>query len=193
EYRAARGHCNPAAAVRELFRVTGRGVVFFDDMDLALRDRSASDQPEDQAVFLGALDGLTVNEGVVYVFTSNLAVERIDPAFRRPGRIDLVLPFPKPDATLRRELVGRWHPDVRAGLDADAVVADTAGSSFAEIEELKNLLVLRFTDGGGWDWAWAKRQFAENREDLTNHRVGFGFAAAAVAAVTANGNGNGRH
>lgn len=178
DYRAARSGCNPAAAVKELFSVTSRGVVFFDDMDLALRNRDAADQPEDQAVFLGAMDGIDVHEGVVYIFTTNLPIDRIDPAFKRPGRIDLVLPFPKPDATLRRILIDRWHADVRTGLgDLERIVADTDDFSFAEIEELKNLLVLRFLEVGDWDWAWARHQFATFRQDLATTRnkpIGFG-------------------
>lgn len=178
DYRAARTGCNPAAAVKELFSVTSRGVVFFDDMDLALRNRDAAEQPEDQAVFLGAMDGIDVHEGVVYIFTTNLPIERIDPAFKRPGRIDLVLPFPKPNAVLRRVLIDRWHADVRAGIaDLDMIVSDTEDYSFAEIEELKNLLVLRFLDVGAWDWNWARQQFATFRQDLAttrNKAIGFG-------------------
>src|SRR5207248_2657309 len=59
---------------------------FFDDMDIALRDRETVQETEDQAVFLSALDGLKVHEGVVFVFTTNCALELIDPAFKRPGR-----------------------------------------------------------------------------------------------------------
>ena len=63
-------------------------------MDVALRDRDTVKETDDQAVFLAALDGIEVNEGVVYVFTTNCPLDLIDPAFKRPGRIDLVLHFP---------------------------------------------------------------------------------------------------
>ncbi|NJL95141.1 MAG: hypothetical protein HC915_16185 [Anaerolineae bacterium] len=53
-------------------------------------------------------------------FTSNLDVERVDFALRRPGRIDVVLAFPRPTAALRRRLiVERWHEDIRAAIDLD--------------------------------------------------------------------------
>ena len=45
------------------------------------------------------------------------------------------------------------------------MVDETDGLSFAEVEELKNLLILRFMDGGGWDWDWATDQFRANRRD----------------------------
>jgi hypothetical protein len=174
DYRSARGACNAAEAVRDLFAVETAGVVFFDDLDMALRDRSSSDNPEDQAVFLGALDGIRPTAGAVYVFTTNLPPNRIDPAFLRPGRIDTVLHFPKPDAGLRQELVGRWHADVRANLDVDRVLADTDGFSFAEVDELKNLLILRHLETGGWDWGWAVEQYRQTRDGVPGKpRVGF--------------------
>src|SRR5947209_16789491 len=165
-YAQARRERNSVKAVRELFEVERHGIVFFDDMDLALRDRETVQETDDQAVFLSALDGITVREGVVYVFTTNCSLDLIDRAFKRPGRIDLVLHFRPPDAGLRRELMGRWHPEVRAGLDLDRAVASTEGFSFAEVEELKNLLILRFMDAGAWDWKWALRQLDANRHEL---------------------------
>ncbi|MCU0705030.1 MAG: ATP-binding protein [Fimbriiglobus sp.] len=181
DYQAARRDCNPAKAVKELFQANGRGVVFFDDLDIAIRDRDTVKETDDQAVFLSALDGIDVTEGVVYVFTTNCPVELIDPAFRRPGRIDLTLHFPKPDAALRAELVGRWHADIRAAVGVEQISTDTNGLSFAEIEELKNLLVLRFLDAGGWDWNWAKGQFHDNRDGLADRKADrpFGFVAPA--------------
>src|SRR6516162_5224758 len=50
-YQQARKDCDPAEAVRQLFSVAKRGVIFFDDMDLALRDRGMSRDTDDQAVF----------------------------------------------------------------------------------------------------------------------------------------------
>jgi hypothetical protein len=183
-YREARESCNAKEAVAALFRVERRGVVFFDDMDIALRDRDTVKETDDQAVFLGALDGLTVNEGVVHVFTTNCSLGLIDAAFKRPGRLDLVLHFKAPDAELRRRLMARWHPEILACLSLDEMVATTNDYSFAEVEELKNLLILHFMDEGRWDWHWALRQFAINRSELNarrNRHLGF------VGPVTANG------
>jgi len=105
-------------------------------------------------------------------------MELIDPAFRRPGRIDLTLHFPKPTPDLRRTLIARWNPEIRAALSETRVIADTEGMSFAEIEELKNLLVLRFVDANEWNWEWAREQFQENRSGLASRKadrqVGFG-------------------
>ncbi len=172
-YRAARAH----ESIEALFTVERRGIVFFDDMDLALRDRDKVAETEDQAVFLSAMDGIEINEGVVFVFTTNCALDLIDRAFKRPGRLDLVLHFKSPDAELRRLLIERWHEDIRKNIDLDSAVASTDGYSFAEIEELKNLLVMHFMDAGTWNWGWALKQFDINRHELGSRprrHVGFG-------------------
>ena len=171
-YRQARAH----DTIEDLFSVDRRGIVFFDDMDLALRDRETVHETEDQAVFLSALDGINVHEGVVFVFTTNCSLDLIDRAFKRPGRIDLVLHFKPPDEKLRRQLIARWHEDILKHLDPGSAVESTEGFSFAEIEELKNLLVMRYMDSSEWDWEWALKQFDINRNELTNRpkrHVGF--------------------
>jgi hypothetical protein len=172
-YRSARAH----ESIEDLFSVEKRGIIFFDDMDLALRDREKIAETEDQAVFLSAMDGIQVNEGVVFVFTTNCSLDLIDRAFKRPGRLDLVLHFKPPDAALRRELVQRWHKDILANLDVDKAVESTSGFSFAEVEELKNLLVMNFMDSAEWDWGWALKQFEINRQELSSRpqrQLGFG-------------------
>jgi hypothetical protein len=97
-----------------------------------------------------------------------------------------VLDFKAPDADLRRRLMARWHPEILAALSLEEMVATTDEFSFAEVEELKNLLILHFTDIGKWDWSWALRQFAVNRHDLNarrNRRVGFGRSTVANGFV----------
>ncbi len=163
--------------IKELFTVARRGIIFFDDMDLALRDRETVQETDDQSVFLNSLDGIEVNEGVVFVFTSNCAPELIDRAFKRPGRLDLVIHFRTPDAALRRRLFERWRRDILAQLDLQTMITSTEGYSFAEIEELKNLLILRFMETSSWEWTWAMEQFQVNRRELnaqSRRHIGFG-------------------
>ncbi len=108
-YRSARSN----DGIEDLFSVERRGIIFFDDMDLALRDREKVAETEDQAVFLRAMDGIQVNEGVVFVFTTNCSLDLIDRAFKRPGRLDLVLHFKAPDAVAAPQAdraLARRHP-----------------------------------------------------------------------------------
>jgi cell division protease FtsH len=171
-YRHARGH----DCIEDLFTVERRGIIFFDDMDLALRDRDRVAETEDQAVFLSAMDGIAVKEGVVFVFTTNCSLDLIDRAFKRPGRLDVVLNFRAPDADLRRRLIQRWHSDIVSSLDVESAVTSTEGYSFAEVEELRNLLVMHYMDAQEWDWNWALKQFSINRSELNGRpprHVGF--------------------
>jgi hypothetical protein len=170
-YRVARRDDSVGA----LFGVERRGIIFFDDMDLALRDRETTSETDDQAVFLSALDGIEIHEGAVFVFTTNCSLDLIDRAFKRPGRLDVVLHFKAPDASLRRQLIERWHLDIRDHIDMEMAVASTDGLSFAEIEELKNLLVSHYMDADTWDWGWAVRQFDINRSELSNRVAHIGF------------------
>jgi len=179
-YRQARNSCDAQDEIRALFSLNRRGVVFFDDMDLALRDRETTAETDDQAVFLTSLDGITISEGIVYVFTTNCRLELIDRAFKRPGRIDLVMHFELPDAALRRRLLESWHADIREHLDVDQAVCATDGFSFAELDELKNLLIMHFVDSGRWDWERALECFRLNREELgAARRCRVGFSAPA--------------
>jgi cell division protease FtsH len=186
-YRKARSSPEPEDQVRKLFTVRRCGIIFFDDMDMALRDRNKFGESDDQSIFLGALDGLNVREGVVFVFTTNHGLDQIDPAFKRPGRLDVVLHFHAPCAELRRRLMETWHPDIRAHLDIASAAAATDGYSFAELEELKNLLIMHFMDAGQWDWSWSLRQFRLNRTEEANCQRRLGFAPAATAE---SGNGH---
>jgi cell division protease FtsH len=62
----------------------------------------------------------------------------------------------------------RWHEEILAHLSLDNAVASTDGFSFAEVEELKNLMVMHFLDTGVWNWNWALKQFDTNRSELTS-------------------------
>ncbi len=178
-------------SVRELFELDGPGIILFDDLDEALRDGDGN--PADRSTFLTELDGLHPREGVVYLFTSNARLGDLDPAFRRPGRIDLFIQFQRPDAELRRRFVAeRWHADIVGAIDLDDVARVTEGLSFAEMDEVKKLLVLRFLETGAWDWEAAWAAYREGHgAGKTAQRIGFHSTAARgrngrEAAVTLN-------
>ena len=159
----------------DLFTLSQPGIIVFDDFDLAVRDREQFGATSHHSTFLGELDGLRVREGVVFLFTTNAALSDLDPAFLRPGRIDVVAHFPCPDAELRRRFVlERWQAEIREALDVEQVVEDTAGLSFAEMEGLRTHLVLRYLVSQHWDWADALRAFHEDqRRSKQYRRVGF--------------------
>ena len=155
-YENARSHGSASC----LFQLAEPGIVFFDDLDGALRSRSDIGMNADHSTFLSELDGIELNTGVVYLFTSNAPLNELDPAFRRPGRIDQVICFELPAAELRERLVReQWPAAIVDVLDVPRVVEQTDGLSFAEIDELKKLLVLHYLDHQEWDWEHARDQF----------------------------------
>ena len=159
EFEGARSQ----AQAHELFELEQPGIVFFDDVDMAVRDRNQFGQTGDHSTFLGGLDGLESHRGVVYLFTSNAEQTSLDPAFLRPGRIDVVMKFARPDAILRRRLVEGWNSEITCNFDIDRLVDETEGCSFAEVDEIKKLLVLGFVDGGRWDLLAALSAFRSGR------------------------------
>lgn len=164
-------------AVADLFKNSqshclGRPIgslVFFDDMDIAMRNRDMGES-DAQLVFLQALDGMTVLQGAAFVFTTNIKIDEIDPAFRRPGRIDVILEFNEPDEELRRRFIETWHPDVVRAIDVSTAVQETEGMSFAEMGEVRHLLshAAAFDREISWDKAMA--EFSVNRTEFINRQ-----------------------
>jgi hypothetical protein len=158
----------------ELFELGTAGIVFFDDVDMALRQRGQFEQAAEQSTFLAGLDGLDASCGVVYLFTTNARWEDLDSAFRRPGRIDLVLHFGRPDVSLRRRLILSWDRRLVASLDLERVLVQTDGLTFAEMEEIKKLMVLHYLEHDEFDWQAAHDAFRSGRcSGEPRSRIGF--------------------
>ena len=87
--------------------------------------------------------------------------------------------FPRPDAALRRRLIESWHAEIVSQLDLERLVAETDGCSFAEVDEVKKLLVLGYVDQGHWNLDAALRGFRESRGgSAKSGAIGFQVNAA---------------
>ncbi|MEV0644037.1 AAA family ATPase [Phytomonospora sp. NPDC050363] len=129
-------------AIRSVFRYARAAapcVIFFDEFD-ALGGRRTSGSVGAQSMrlivtqLLEELDGVSsVNEGVYFLAATNRPWD-IDPALRRPGRIDktvLVLP---PDAVARTAILkGDLEGKPADGVDLNQVATATEGFSGADI------------------------------------------------------------
>jgi hypothetical protein len=90
--------------------------------------------------FLNHLDGIdqTLTGGLLLLATTNHP-EKLDPALNnRPGRFDVVIELPSPDADLRRRFLRAQLPNI-VELTIDVLVRDTAGLSFAHLHEIVRL------------------------------------------------------
>lgn len=129
-------------AIRSVFRnarAAAPCVIFLDEFD-ALGGRRTSGGGGSQAMraivtqLLEELDGVSSGNAGVYFLAATNRPWDIDPALRRPGRIDktvLVLP---PDATARAAILeGDLENKPTDGVDVAAVAAATEGFSGADI------------------------------------------------------------
>jgi len=166
--------CGRGQASR-LFELDHPGFVLFDDLDHALRNRDDGFSNLEQSRFLSELDGIRIHQGVVYLFTTNAGIDDLDPAFRRPGRIDHMIQFSPPNFDLRRKFMSNYWPrEIASQLPLDRAVDETEGLSFAELDEIKKQLVLNYLDSGHWDWEEAWGMFRIRMEEESPRRfIGF--------------------
>lgn len=114
-------------------------VLFLDEVDAIGRKRSQMRSSLSNVVnqLLAELDGATESNDGVFVLTATNSPWDVDPALRRPGRLDrtvLVLP---PDLEARRALLEQ-HLGRRPaqGVDCAALAAQTEGYSGADLAHL---------------------------------------------------------
>jgi DNA polymerase III delta prime subunit len=125
--------------VGQMARQLAPAMVVLEDVDLIAETRGQPFAPTGPLLFelLNEMDGLRDDRDVIFVLTTNRP-DILEPALAaRPGRIDLAVEVPLPDADGRRrlfELYGRGL-ELR-GLDLDGLVERTEGVSPAYVKEL---------------------------------------------------------
>lgn len=124
----------------ELARKLAPSMVVIEDVDLIADERTMDGTPGRLPLLfalLNELDGLQPDADVITVLTTNRA-DLLEPALAdRPGRVDLAVDIPLPDADGRRRLLELYGKglDLRVS-NMDAIVARTHGASAAFIKEL---------------------------------------------------------
>ncbi|MGE0027325.1 MAG: AAA family ATPase [Thermoleophilia bacterium] len=113
-------------------------VVILEDVDLVAEDRYAM-MGGGNVLFelMDQMSGLADDADVAFVLTTNRP-EALEPALAaRPGRVDLAVEIPLPDATARRRLLDLYGRGLDLRLDdADAVVTRTEGVTASFMKEL---------------------------------------------------------
>ncbi|HLH85132.1 MAG TPA: ATP-binding protein [Trebonia sp.] len=118
-------------------------MVVLEDVDLIAMDRdfSAGSNPL-LFTLLDAMDGVGADADVTFVLTTNRADILEHALADRPGRVDLAVEIPRPDAVCREQLLRLYTRDVPLEADASAVVAATEGVTASYIKELVRRAVL---------------------------------------------------
>jgi len=137
------------AAIRELFeraRQTAPAIVFLDEVDAIANRRGEGYEVAERVVsqLLTELDRAADDPSLVVLAATNRK-EVLDPALLRPGRLERHVEVPGPDEAARREILAvhtRERP-LADDVDLDALAAETAGLSGADLEALVRTASLR--------------------------------------------------
>jgi hypothetical protein len=133
-------------AVTDLARALQPAVVVLEDVDLVAEERSLG--PASSPVLfdlLDAMDGAASDADLLFLLTTNRA-DLLEPALAaRPGRVDIAVEIPLPDASARERLLTLYGQDVPLALTEEEVslaVERTDGTTASFLKELIRRSVL---------------------------------------------------
>jgi len=159
-------------------------LVVLEDVDLIAQDRSTTPMGNPLLfALLDAMDGIGNDADVTFVLTTNRAQELEHALTDRPGRVDLAVEVPKPDADGRERLFRLYGQGVELTAELSQAVAETEGVTASFIKELlrRAALISIAGDPGGTtvvvdDHALttALREMNESRSTLTRSLLGSG-------------------
>jgi hypothetical protein len=137
--------------VVQMARALAPAMVVIEDVDLIAEHRGQPFIPAQPLLFdlLNEMDGLRDDSDVIFALTTNRP-DLLEPALAaRPGRIDLAVELPLPDADGRRSLFELYSRGLSLeGVDLDALVPLTEGVSPAYIKELLRKAALLAAEAG---------------------------------------------
>lgn len=175
----------------ELARAMQPAIVVLEDVDLIAEDRAMSHFPQPLLFsMLDALDGLDGDADVAFVLTTN-RVDVLERALAdRPGRVDLAVEIPIPDAATRERLFALYASGLPLSPEAVATAArqaDGVTGSFAK--ELMRRTVLLGAEAGrdpsDADLTRALDALLSSREHLTRRLLGHQEGVAEPVEVPA--------
>ncbi len=181
------GLVEPALVIaRELAPAT----VVLEDVDLVAAERTLPvGQHNILFDLLNQMEGLAQDADLLFLLTTNRP-DVIEPALAaRPGRIDLALELPLPDAEARHRLVALYAQGIELDDDREGeIVARTEGVSGAFIKELMREASLRAALDGreqadAADVSAALDELLEERSALTRRLLGQPADGAAIATT----------
>ncbi|WP_433169021.1 AAA family ATPase [Kribbella sp. CA-247076] len=162
-----------------LARLLQPALVVLEDCDLVAEARDFSHGMENPLLFqvLNEMDGLAEDADVAFLLTTNRA-DLLEPALmQRPGRVDLAVEVPLPDADGRARLLDLYGPnlDLRPAV-VDEVVAQTEGTTASFMKELVRRTVLLAAEAGTAPDAGHLRtavaELLSSRDTLTRRLLG---------------------
>ncbi|GHH70317.1 AAA family ATPase [Promicromonospora soli] len=134
----------------EAARAMQPAMIVLEDCDLIAEDRSFHDGPQPLLFeVLDAMDGLGPDADVAFVLTTNRADLLERALAQRPGRVDLAVEIPLPDAGARRRLFELYRGHLPLGGPAlDDAAARTEGVTASFVKEVIRRAVLLAAEAG---------------------------------------------
>jgi len=161
-----------------------RSIIFFDEIDSIAAQRSESHEASRRVVaqLLSRMDGFTPDQNVMVVATTNRPQD-IDPALRRPGRLDWEIEFGRPDPTDRLEIleVSARKVQTEGGLPHELVASRTDGWSAAELAAIWSEAALIAVEDNGRKAIVAEDYFAGFERVAAQHAREIQAMAAEMA------------
>ncbi|WP_370615175.1 AAA family ATPase [Mumia qirimensis] len=179
---------NALGLVREASQIARSlepAIVVLEDCDLVAEDRDMIDSPDSMLFeLLDALDGLDGDADVAFVMTTNRPDLLERALARRPGRVDLAVEIPLPDAGARAALFTLYSRDQTFSPDALQNAAERAeGVTASFAKELVRRAVLRAVladrDAADEDLAAALDELMSDQELFTRSLLASGESAFA--------------
>jgi hypothetical protein len=164
----------------EIARTLTPAMIVLEDVDLVALDRDEFEETNALLFeLLNEMDGLNEDADIVFVLTTNRP-QVLEPALAaRPGRIDLAVRLPLPDADARDRLLDLYAEGLDVGVAERArIVEETDGATPAFIRELLRRAALLAAEAGDAQRIGAEqldRALAELREsgnELTGRLLG---------------------
>lgn len=172
------GSLGAVSQAAKLARAMAPSLVVLEDIDLIAEDRSMGHGPQPLLFeVLDALDGLDADSDVAFVMTTN-RVDVLERALaQRPGRVDLAVEIPLPDAADRARLLELYAPPGTFSPAALAQVAEqTEGATASFARELVRRAVLAAAEAGedsaDGHLLGAAESLSGQRENLTRSLLG---------------------
>ncbi len=130
-------------------RLIQPSTLILEDVDLVAEERTHQESTVLLFELLNQMDGLADDADILFLLTTNRP-DILEPALAaRPGRIDMAIEMPLPDAECRRRLFGLYGRGLELSLqNLDRLIEQTEGVSPAFIRELLRKAALFAADEG---------------------------------------------
>ena len=158
-------------------------MVVLEDVDLVATDRDYT--PDGNPLLfslLDAMDGVGADADVTFVLTTNRADILETALADRPGRVDLAIEIPRPDAGCRERLLRVYVRGLALDADLDPVVTGTEGVTASFVKEMIRRTVLVSLRAGERPPVLRDAHFAEVLAEMNSERHALTRSLLGVAA-----------